>query len=163
MNPCLHGGRCINSPGSFSCQCSEGWMGALCDIGKFCTSKRPCHLHSYKFLNGKHLHQFVICLLHIPKQCVGIVDIMHDIYTTAQAVFKFELNSSADVNECLQFPCRNGATCKNLNGTFECICPEGYSGTLCTGGIHLSLSLSVSCSCLLSLFSLLYVLSCNRM
>lgn len=38
MNPCLHGGRCINSPGSFSCQCPEGWMGPLCDIGNAPTS-----------------------------------------------------------------------------------------------------------------------------
>lgn len=38
MNPCLHGGRCINSPGSFSCQCPEGWMGPLCDIGNALTS-----------------------------------------------------------------------------------------------------------------------------
>lgn len=41
----------------------------------------------------------------------------------------------ADFNECMQLPCRNGGTCKNLDGSFECICPEGYTGTLCTGGI----------------------------
>lgn len=50
-------------------------------------------------------------------------------------VFNEVIFDFADFNECMQLPCRNGGTCKNLDGSFECICPEGYTGTLCTGGI----------------------------
>ena len=28
-----------------------------------------------------------------------------------------------DVDECLENPCLNGATCLNLNGSFECVWP----------------------------------------
>ena len=37
-----------------------------------------------------------------------------------------------DRNECLLFsPCRNGGTCTNLEGTFECTCGPGYEGAIC--------------------------------
>lgn len=33
-NPCLHDGKCINTKGSFICQCETGWRGKICEIGK---------------------------------------------------------------------------------------------------------------------------------
>lgn len=39
-----------------------------------------------------------------------------------------------DVNECNQFPCENGGTCINNQGSFTCICKEGWDGPTCQNG-----------------------------
>ena len=44
----------------------------------------------------------------------------------------------SDVNECLMFPCQNGATCNNLEGGYECVCAEGWTGVNCQIGKSLS-------------------------
>ena len=41
----------------------------------------------------------------------------------------------ADVDECLENPCLNGATCMNLNGSFDCVCAIGYTGQLCDADV----------------------------
>ena len=40
-----------------------------------------------------------------------------------------------DIDECQYHNCHHGATCNNLYGTYECICPEGYDGRDCTNNI----------------------------
>ena len=37
----------------------------------------------------------------------------------------------SDVNECLNNPCLNGATCINKPGSYECKCASGYHGNNC--------------------------------
>lgn len=39
-----------------------------------------------------------------------------------------------DVNECTNSPCKNGATCVNLQGGYRCDCKSGYSGSNCETG-----------------------------
>lgn len=36
-----------------------------------------------------------------------------------------------DIDECAASPCRNGGECVDMVDKFKCICPVGYSGTLC--------------------------------
>lgn len=38
------------------------------------------------------------------------------------------------MNECNQFPCENGGTCMNNDGSFTCICKEGWDGPTCQNG-----------------------------
>lgn len=40
-------------------------------------------------------------------------------------------NCETDIDECAVAPCRNGGECVDMVGKFKCICPVGYSGTLC--------------------------------
>lgn len=35
---------------------------------------------------------------------------------------------SLDINECESSPCAESAQCVNTNGSFTCLCPEGYTG-----------------------------------
>jgi hypothetical protein len=34
-SPCQNGGTCLNSDGSYICNCTEGWEGHECQIGKY--------------------------------------------------------------------------------------------------------------------------------
>ena len=36
-----------------------------------------------------------------------------------------------EVDECLSSPCKNGGTCQDLVGRFECECPSGFDGPTC--------------------------------
>lgn len=40
----------------------------------------------------------------------------------------------SDLNECLQITCYNGGTCTNLDGSYKCNCPTGYTGEYCQLG-----------------------------
>ena len=40
----------------------------------------------------------------------------------------------ADINECTNSPCQNGATCVNLQGSYRCDCKSGYNGNKCENG-----------------------------
>lgn len=45
--------------------------------------------------------------------------------------------SIADYDECVGIvdPCLNGGTCENRNGSYNCICPKGWTGQFCGEGI----------------------------
>ena len=34
-----------------------------------------------------------------------------------------------DIDECLNKPCHNNATCTDTEGSFECQCDNGFSGS----------------------------------
>ena len=36
---------------------------------------------------------------------------------------------SLDINECLSVPCHANASCTDTEGSFDCQCNKGYSGT----------------------------------
>ena len=49
-------------------------------------------------------------------------------------VLNIYLDYSIDVEECLENPCDNGATCIEQLGFYECDCPLGWQGTHCNVG-----------------------------
>lgn len=124
FGPCINSQECINLPGSFSCVCNEGWGGATCaenldDCADQCKNGATCidlvndyHCACATGFTGKakclHL-SFVYLYFHI---LVG-------------------RDCENDINECAISPCRNGGECVDLIGKFNCICPLGFSGSLC--------------------------------
>ena len=43
------------------------------------------------------------------------------------------LNVPIDIDSCKPNPCPNGAICKNDEGSYSCLCPEGFEGDACEG------------------------------
>ena len=39
-----------------------------------------------------------------------------------------------DINECAGSPCKNGATCQNIPGSYLCRCNAGFTGRNCNSG-----------------------------
>jgi len=44
------------------------------------------------------------------------------------------INNYSDIDECYYPPCRNGGTCVNTDGSYECFCPPGWMGKDCSIG-----------------------------
>ena len=42
-NPCEHGGRCLNTKGSFQCKCLQGYGGPRCEMDVNECISNPCH------------------------------------------------------------------------------------------------------------------------
>ena len=40
-----------------------------------------------------------------------------------------------DVDECLNSPCQNSATCEDLVDGFMCDCEDGFTGVVCETGM----------------------------
>ena len=47
-----------------------------------------------------------------------------------------------DIDECLNYPCQESATCINNIGSFDCECKEGFmgNGSMCEGKMFLPYS-----------------------
>lgn len=67
-----------------------------------------------------------------------------------------------DKDECMYFPCKHGGTCVNNDGSYQCICPPGFTGPTCDLGNFVNhqivkLLCMYSCICFPST-SIMYVL-----
>ena len=59
---CLNGGTCLNNPGSFTCQCAQGWTGQYCGTGRY---------------QGYHGYQefqilVIIEIIHVIHECTTV-------------------------------------------------------------------------------------------
>lgn len=50
-------------------------------------------------------------------------------------MFYHVLNLLLDRNECDNFPCQNGGMCINNDGSFTCVCKDGWEGAECQNGM----------------------------
>uniref|UniRef100_A0A8C5Z8W8 Neurogenic locus notch homolog protein 1 n=1 Tax=Marmota marmota marmota TaxID=9994 RepID=A0A8C5Z8W8_MARMA len=107
-NPCEHAGKCLNTLGSFECQCLQGYTGPRCEIDVNECVSNPCQNDA-------------TCLDQIGEfQCICMPG-----YEGVGHLCQY------DVDECASTPCRNGARCLDGPNTYTCVCTEGYTGTHC--------------------------------
>ncbi|XP_059150382.1 mucin-like protein [Physella acuta] len=93
---------CINTEGSYECECEEGYLLSSVD-GKTCIEK-DCSNKCYQD-NTEVCEQ-----------------------STGRCICKSGWTGSVcsiDVNECLADPCPTNRACKNIDGGFECTCWNG--------------------------------------
>nr|XP_018901101.1 PREDICTED: agrin-like isoform X3 [Bemisia tabaci] len=84
-------------------------------LGEMCSSDEDCRVSHSHCLSG-----LCVCL----ENYVQTQD--------RQACYLDAIDPTAEVLACDSLPCLNGGRCRNLpHGLFECICEEGYQGTLC--------------------------------
>ena len=117
--------QCVNTLGSFDCVCRAGYE----QDGRNCRG-------IYSSLN---------------MQCNGLQGILVCTYNEEQyyvqhcQLYTFLLSvRSADINECSRGTdnCNANANCINTQGSFQCVCRDGYEGD---GIICRGMTLSMNC------------------
>ncbi|NXV12248.1 CRUM1 protein, partial [Cepphus grylle] len=104
-NPCLNAGTCEDLFNSFSCACSAGWGGLLCESNLDDCQSSPC----------------------VHGDCV---DAVADFQCEC---FRGFIGKRCDINvdDCVRHQCLNGATCIDEVYGYSCKCPPQYSGPRC--------------------------------
>lgn len=131
--PCRHGGSCIDLVNDYKCVCR------LPHTGRDCESKLdPCSPNRSVIFHYSHRFLCHCIKIRFNKNC--------NIFcyrcrngarcTPSTSYLDFSCACSLgytgrlcqeDVDECaISSPCRNGATCRNTNGSYACICATGY-------------------------------------
>ncbi|NXL56514.1 CRUM1 protein, partial [Chordeiles acutipennis] len=104
-SPCLNAGTCQDLFNSFSCACSAGWGGLLCESNIDDCQPSPC----------------------VHGDCV---DAVADFQCEC---FRGFIGKKCDINvdDCVRHQCLNGATCIDGVYGYSCKCPPQYSGPRC--------------------------------
>uniref|UniRef100_A0A1W7RGB8 Lactadherin-like protein n=1 Tax=Agkistrodon contortrix contortrix TaxID=8713 RepID=A0A1W7RGB8_AGKCO len=115
VNQCQNGGTCLKSldQSPFFCLCAEGFTGPTCNE----TEKGPCHPNPCKNKGECRL---------LPNRG----DAFNEYLCVCRPGYSGK-HCQYNVNECLSQPCKNGGTCLNLKGNFDCKCPSPYVGKTC--------------------------------
>ena len=107
-SPCGPNSACINTPGTFECECLDGFSdaagGDCADIDECADGTAGCD---------------------VLATCANTVG---SFTCTCDEGYEGDGFTCSNLNECLEAPCDANATCADSDGSFSCTCNEGYSG-----------------------------------
>lgn len=110
INPCKNSGKClqdVQSARGFQCLCTSRWKGKNCALPRLCSSVR-CANGGTCMETTDTFQWRCLC----PPGYQGI--------------------TCKNRDPCDSAPCLNGGVCSSHeNGSFHCLCKEGYTGHLC--------------------------------
>jgi sushi, von Willebrand factor type A, EGF and pentraxin domain-containing protein 1 len=124
-SPCLNDGLCVlNLDGSYQCYCTQGFAGPTCEIEINECASSPCK-NAGTCLD---LKDAFLC------QCQsGYAGVFCEVVlvTTTALTTAVTTTTVSGILCPFQSPCQNQGLCIFFGTTYQCICPEGYSGSLC--------------------------------
>uniref|UniRef100_A0A1A7XHL9 Milk fat globule-EGF factor 8 protein n=1 Tax=Iconisemion striatum TaxID=60296 RepID=A0A1A7XHL9_9TELE len=117
VNFCHNGGTCVTGVGDdpFICICADGFGGDTCNL----TETGPCSPNPCKN-DGS-------CEVIAPTRRG---DVFSEYVCRCQPGFE-GVHCQINVNDCANQPCKNGGTCRDLDGDYTCHCPSPYVGKQC--------------------------------
>uniref|UniRef100_A0A674DL31 Neurogenic locus notch homolog protein 1 n=1 Tax=Salmo trutta TaxID=8032 RepID=A0A674DL31_SALTR len=148
-NPCEHGGKCLNTKGSFQCKCQPGFSGARCEHDVNECLSNPCQNEATCLdqIGGFHCicmpgYEGLFCQINTDEcannpclnngKCIDKINTFH-----CQCPTGFAGNlCQIDIDECSSTPCKNGAKCTDGPNKYTCECTEGYTGQHCETDIN---------------------------
>ncbi|KAH9487820.1 hypothetical protein Btru_068337 [Bulinus truncatus] len=155
---CIGAESCINTVGSFQCNCSAGYtsLGSACQDVNEC-ERNPCKLNETCVNNngsftcpckdgyqpsvpGGNCVDIDECVVSKPCTQVCTNTVGGHVCGCNTGYLMDENGKCVYINECLQNPCKLNETCVNNNGSFTCPCKDGYQpsvpGGNCVVGGH---------------------------
>uniref|UniRef100_A0AAV2KU01 Uncharacterized protein n=1 Tax=Knipowitschia caucasica TaxID=637954 RepID=A0AAV2KU01_KNICA len=105
-SPCLNGGLCQDLFNWFNCSCVGGWAGRRCDLYINACASQPCR---HGNCSGRGLQYQCECEVGFSGQ-----------------------DCDLEVDPCEKHLCANGATCLQGPKGYSCLCPDNYTGPLCS-------------------------------
>ncbi|KAM9848761.1 protein crumbs homolog 1 [Aulostomus maculatus] len=105
-NPCLNGGQCQDFFNSYNCSCAEGWAGRHCNFFTDTCASSPC--------------------------VQGNCSVSGLTYECTCEFGYAGVNCDEEVDMCDNHLCANGGTCLHGPDRYACLCPENYTGPLCS-------------------------------
>ncbi|KAK5605402.1 hypothetical protein CRENBAI_025601 [Crenichthys baileyi] len=117
VNSCHNGATCVTGVGEdpFICICVDGFGGDTCNL----TETGPCSPNPCKN-DGS-------CEVIAPTRRG---DVFNEYACRCPPGFE-GVHCQINVNDCAKEPCRNGGTCRDLEGDYTCQCPSPYVGKQC--------------------------------
>ncbi|CAF5177835.1 unnamed protein product, partial [Rotaria magnacalcarata] len=138
--------------GTFQCQCNYGYFGNRCELINSCLSN-PCRqgtcivssncaglLCSYSCLcpngtTGQNCEIGGNPCLSTPCKNNGTCSVLSTTYACQCLSPYGDTNCDTLINVCTPNPCFNNGICvrdpKKQDGTYQCNCKNGYTGTMC--------------------------------
>lgn len=129
---CING-ICINTKGSFECECSTGYI--LDNTGHICMDNRRGTCWT-KIIDGRCENNFP--RLALKSECCCSVGVAwgspcetcdYSLCECSKGYAKVDGKACADINECELNTgiCKGGGTCVNIDGSYRCECPPGLT------------------------------------
>lgn len=117
VNFCYNGATCVTGVGDdpFICICADGFAGDTCNL----TETGPCSPNPCKN-DGS-------CEVISPTRRG---DVFNEYICKCRPGFE-GVHCQINVNDCVDQPCTNGGTCRDLDGDYTCQCPSPYVGKQC--------------------------------
>lgn len=117
VNVCHNGATCVTGVGEepFICICADGFAGDTCNL----TETGPCSPNPCRN-DGS-------CEVNSPTRRG---DVFNEYICKCQPGFE-GVHCQINVNDCASQPCKNGGTCRDLDGDYNCRCPSPYVGKQC--------------------------------
>ena len=120
--PCQNSAVCMDTPGSYKCQCRTGFAGKNCEDVRTKFVKFPYR----NFHNCKIMYVHISNLLkkstawRMKEKNVTVKSIENKLLKFIK-IFKF-LCTEQGVDECASNPCQSGGTCTGDVGFYTCAC-----------------------------------------
>ena len=140
LNNCDHNALCVSDIVAVKCTCQPGYSGngtSCAGMSSMCVVFSTSFFSIYFFVFFYSLHFFLFYPFFYPLLFSNFYNFFHIFFTIFLLLIYFSFITDLffkfvilDVNECETgtADCDEEATCKNYNGSFDCVCNKGYSG-----------------------------------
>lgn len=145
-NPCQNNGICVAIMTSFSCQCPQGYSGALCQIQinqptTLTTSRSPSpSTTAFQSCSSNPCQNGAMCVNHQNSQSGFYCECLPlfagrlceiDQHSSTTSVTTPSTTPDPPTNPCASSPCMNNGVCTACSCGFQCSCQNGFTGRYC--------------------------------